>query len=144
MLILPAQLIHFWSISTSSQPSAISTPVRGQDTLSMAADTSTPSAPKVTATNGQVITGTNWTDSNGNFFSATVISGSETDWKDSAGHTPLKIITGSTSIQYQYPDTSGAYQTATLKLTSTPIKTNFACSGVIEYTGTTNLPTELD
>ncbi|HEY6243694.1 MAG TPA: hypothetical protein VIX17_07105, partial [Pyrinomonadaceae bacterium] len=107
-------------------------------------DATTPSAPKVTATNGQVITGTNWTDSNGNFFSATVISGSETDWKDSAGHTPLKIITGSTSIQYQYPDTSGAYQTATLKLTSTPIKTNFACSGVIEYTGTANLPTELD
>jgi RHS repeat-associated protein len=101
-------------------------------------------APIVTAPDGKVITGTNWTDSNGNYFSATLVNSSETDWKDSAGHTPLKIITSNTSIQYQYPDTSNAYQTATLKLTSTPIKTNFACAGVIDYSGTANLPTELD
>jgi RHS repeat-associated protein len=107
-------------------------------------DATAPAAPKVTTPAGAIITGTNWTDPNGNFFSATVISGSETDWKDSAGHTPLKIITGATSTQYQYPDNSGAYQTATLQLTSTNIKTNFACSGVVEYTGTANLPTELD
>lgn len=106
-------------------------------------DATSPTAPIVRAPDGKVITGTNWTDSNGNFISATVVSGSETDWKDSAGHTPLKIITSSTSIQYQYPDNAGVYQTSTLKLTSTPIKTNFAC-GVIEYTGTANLPTELD
>jgi len=106
-------------------------------------DASSLSAPKTTTPAGQVITGTNWTDTNGNYVSATVVNSSETDWKDSAGHTPLKIITGSASIQYQYPDTSGVYQTATLKLTATNIKTNFAC-GVVEYTGTANLPTELD
>jgi RHS repeat-associated protein len=107
-------------------------------------DATNPGNPKVTTPAGAVITGTSWTDANGNFFSATVVSGSETDWKDSSGKTPLKIITGSTSIQYQFPDSSGVYQTATLKLTSTSIKTNFACSGKVEYTGTANLPTELD
>jgi len=107
-------------------------------------DATSPTSPKVTAPNGKVITGANWTDSNGNFFSATVVSGSETDWKDSAGHIPLKIVTSAGSIQYQYPDTSGTYQHATLVLTSTNIKTNFACSGVGDYTGTANLPTELD
>jgi len=107
-------------------------------------DATAPATPKVTTPAGAIITGTNWTDPNGNYLSATVVNSSETDWKDSAGHTPLKIVTGSTSIQYQFPDSSGAYQTTTLKLTSTNIKTNFACSGVIEYTGTANLPTELD
>ncbi len=107
-------------------------------------DATVPGASKVTTPAGAIITGTNWTDPNGNYFSATVVNSSETDWKDSAGHTPLKIITGSASIQYQFPDSSGAYQTTTLKLTSTNIKTNFGCSGVVEYTGTANLPTELD
>lgn len=107
-------------------------------------DASSPSSPKITSTSGSVITGTAWTDSNGNFLSATVVSGTETDWKDSAGLTPLKILTSATSTQYQFPDSTGVYHTATLKLTSTSIKTHFSCSGVIEYTGTANLPTELD
>jgi RHS repeat-associated protein len=107
-------------------------------------DATSPSTPKITTPAGAVITGTSWTDPNGNFFSATVVSGSETDWKDSSGKTPLKIVTSATSIQYEFPDSSGVYQTATLKLTSTSIKTNFACSGKVEYTGTANLPTELD
>src|SRR5882672_5485224 len=107
-------------------------------------DATSPNSPKVTTPSGKVITGANWTDSNGNFFSATVVSGSETDWKDSAGHTPLKIITSTGSIQYQYPDNSNTYRTTTLVLTSTNIKTNFGCSGVTEFTGTANLPTELD
>ena len=107
-------------------------------------DATAPAAPIITARDGTVITGANWTDSNGNFFSATVVNSSETDWKDSAGHTSLKIITSATNIQYQFPDTAGVYQAAVLKLTSTNIKTNFGCSGVVEYTGTANLPTELD
>ena len=107
-------------------------------------DASAPASPIITAKDGTVVKGSNWTDSNGNFFSATIVNSSETDWTDSAGYVPLKIITGSTSIQYQFPDSSGVYQTTTLKLTSTNIKTNFACAGVGEYTGTANLPTELD
>src|SRR5207302_3610920 len=46
--------------------------------------------------------------------------------------------------QYKWQDTTGTYQTITMILTSTSIKTNFACSGVVEYTGTANLPTEVD
>ncbi len=84
-------------------------------------------------------------DTNGNYITQT-INGSETDYKDSVGRTAGKVITSATSIQYQFLDGSGTntYKTATLYLTSTTIKTNFACSGVTEYNGSAYLPTELD
>jgi hypothetical protein len=82
------------------------------------------------------------TDRNGNFMSASV-NGAETDWKDTVGRTALKIISGSTSIQYEYLDPSGGYQTTTVNLTSVSIKTNFGCNGVAEYTGTASLPTSV-
>jgi RHS repeat-associated protein len=76
---------------------------------------------------------------------------SEADWTDSVGNLALKVIylpnkTSPTSIQYQFLDGTGAsnYQTITLKLQNLSIKTNFACSGVVEYTGTATVPQELD
>jgi RHS repeat-associated protein len=93
------------------------------------------------------------TDINGNFVTKTIISSTETDWKDSVGNTLLKIFyTGSSSnpsqIQYEFLDGTGAssYQTITLKFTALNIKTAFACTGVTEYTstGTINMPSELD
>src|SRR5437660_347370 len=71
-------------------------------------DASSLSAPKTTTPAGQVITGTNWTDTNGNYVSATVVNSSETDWKDSAGHTPLKIITV-TAPQLSYDSAANQY-----------------------------------
>ena len=82
-------------------------------------------------------------DTNGNYITGTVINGNETDWKDSAGHVALKIITGATSIQYEVLGPNGAYQTTTVNLTSTNIKTNFGCSGVTEFTGTASLPSSI-
>jgi hypothetical protein len=85
------------------------------------------------------------TDTNGNYVTQT-ITGNETDYTDSVGRIAAKVITNTSSIQYQFLDGSGTntYKTATLYLTSTTIKTNFACSGVTEYNGSANLPTELD
>jgi RHS repeat-associated protein len=82
-------------------------------------------------------------DTNGNYVSSTVVNSSETDWTDSAGHLALKVISGSSSISYEYQDTTGTYRTVTLNLGSFNIKTNFACSGVVEYSGTASLPTSI-
>jgi RHS repeat-associated protein len=79
-------------------------------------------------------------DTNGNYTSSTVVSGTETDWIDSVGRTALKIVSGTTSIQYEYQDTTGTYQTMTLALQSFNVKTNFGCSGVTEYAGVASLP----
>jgi hypothetical protein len=82
-------------------------------------------------------------DTNGNYVSSTVVNGSETDWKDSGANAALKIISGTSSIQYQFLDPTGAYQTTTMNLATFNIKTNFGCSGVVEYTGTASLPTSI-
>ena len=91
----------------------------------------------------QISPGGQTKDTNGNYFSATVVSGSETDWKDSAGHNALKIVTASGSVQYQVLDPNGNYQNTTVTLTSYNIKTNFGCTGVTEYTGTASLPSSI-
>ena len=89
-------------------------------------------------------------DTNGNYISQTVVSSTETDWTDTYGHLALKVLTNTSNpnIQYQWQDSSGNYNTGatttTVKVTTTNIKTNFGCSGVTEYTGTANLPTEID
>jgi len=92
------------------------------------------------------------TDTNGNYVTRTGVTCSgcvENDWTDSVGSKALKVIytpntTSPTSIQYQFLDASGGYQTITLKLQAYNVKTNFACSAVTEYTGSANLPFELD
>lgn len=91
----------------------------------------------------QISPGSKIKDTNGNYISATVVNSSETDWKDSAGHNALKIVTGASSIQYKVLDPNGNYQTTTVNLTTYNIKTNFGCSGVTEYTGTASLPSSI-
>lgn len=86
---------------------------------------------------------TEMTDTNGNFISKVAVSSSETDWKDTAGRTALKIITSAGSISYQVLDVNGVYQTITVNLGTFSIKTNFGCSGVVEHTGTGSLPTSV-
>jgi hypothetical protein len=88
------------------------------------------------AINGKII------DPNGNYISASTQSG-ETDWTDSVGRLALKVIAGTSAIQYKFLDPTGAYQTTTLNLQTLNIKTNFGCSGVTEYSGTANLPSTL-
>src|SRR6266852_702741 len=86
-------------------------------------------------------------DTNGNYVSQTVVSSTETDWTDTAGHVALKVFNNGSNIQHEWQDSSGNYTaatTTTVLLTTLNIKTNFACSGVGEYTGTASLPTEID
>ncbi len=82
-------------------------------------------------------------DTNGNLVTKTVVNSSENDWTDTGGHIVLKVITNSNSLQYQYQDPTSAYQMVTLNLQTLNIKTNFACSGVVEYNGTASLPASL-
>jgi hypothetical protein len=85
-------------------------------------------------------------DTNGNYVSQTIVSGTETDWTDTAGHVALKVFKNTSNIQYEWQDSSGNYTSATtttVQLSTLNIKTNFACS-VTEYTGTASLPTEID
>jgi hypothetical protein len=88
-------------------------------------------------------------DTNGNYVSQTVVNSTETDWTDTAGHLALKVLTNTSNpnIQYEWQDASGnntAATTTTAKFSTISIKTNFSCSGVTEYTGTANLPYEID
>jgi RHS repeat-associated protein len=105
----------------------------------------------VTAPNGKNVVNGNGTvvDINGNYVTKTVVSATESDWTDSTGNTALKIIysptvTAPTSVQYQFQDGNGVYQTITAKLQAYNLKTNFACANVSEYSGTAYLPYELD
>src|SRR6266568_708866 len=105
---------------------------------------SAPDSPTVTTKSGIVIGNVAETDTNGNYISSSTPVSGETDWTDSAGRVALKIVTGTSSVQYNVLDPTGAYQTTTLNLQSFNIKTNFACSGIIEFTGgTVSLPVSL-
>lgn len=90
-----------------------------------------------------IIPGIEIMDTNGNQITSTVVNGSEIDWKDSAGHNALKVVSSSGNVQYQTLDPTGVYRTTTLALTSYNIKTNFGCSGITEYTGTASLPSSI-
>jgi RHS repeat-associated protein len=105
-------------------------------------DATMPASPQVTSPAGVASSGA-LIDTNGNYVSANVVSSTETDWIDTAGRVALKVITNASNIQYQYLDPTGVYQTATLNLQTFNIKTNFGCSGVVEYTGTASLPVSL-
>ncbi len=109
----------------------------------MTLDSTTGDVTSVVAENGFKLGGGGATliDRNGNYISS-FVNGSETDWTDSAGRVALKVITGSSSIQYEYLDpTNGQYDTTTtLNLETLNIKTDFGCSGVVEYTGTASVP----
>src|SRR5437879_216332 len=107
-------------------------------------DASWPTVPIVTAPAGiKSPSSTMATDTNGNSISATVVSQNETDWKDTANHTALRVITGSSTTEYHYLDASNTDRVITLNLQSFNVKTNFGCAGVVEYTGTASLPTSL-
>src|SRR5229473_3042048 len=104
-------------------------------------------SPVVTSPTGVSSPSGTVTDSNGNYVTKTVVSSTETDWKDSVGNAALKILytpnsTNPTQIQYQFLDGTGAsnYQTITMSLQSLSISTAFGCSGVGEYTGTALVP----
>jgi hypothetical protein len=57
-------------------------------------------------------------DTNGNSIGSSYVNSSETDWIDTLGQTSLKIINNSGNTQYEYRDTSGAWQPVTMTLTS--------------------------
>lgn len=82
------------------------------------------------------------TDRNGNYISSST-NGAETDWTDSAGRLALKVITGTSLIQYEYLDPTGQYQTTKLNLETINVKTAFGCSGVVEFTSPATVPASI-
>jgi RHS repeat-associated protein len=96
----------------------------------------------------QLVSGTSTaSDINGNYVTKTVVNSTETDWKDSTGVTALLVLynfaTNPTEITYRIYDVNDAQVNINMLLAQYPIKTSFGC-GVTEYTGTANLPFELD
>ena len=106
-------------------------------------------SPSVIGPGGQQLAGSSTTasDINGNYVTKHVASSTETDWTDSTGVTALKVFyssaTNTTNIYYQFLDGSGTPHNITLYLKLYSIKTSFGCS-LTEYTGSANLPYELD
>jgi RHS repeat-associated protein len=98
----------------------------------------------VTLPAGGTVSGGTQVDRNGNYISQVIVSSSETDWIDSVGRTALKVTKGSPNTTIQWLNPSGTYETTTIQYASFNIQTNFAVAGVVEYSGTTNLPTEID
>ncbi len=141
---------HPFNISISTLPAGCGGPDPNPrtgyatDASGLYLDATSPDYPTVVTTSGTRIdsSGT-MTDTNGNYISAVVVSSSETDWKDSAGRTALKIIKGSGYNDCQTLDESGNYQTTHVVLGSLNIQTAFACAGKTEYTGTASLPTQI-
>lgn len=105
--------------------------------------------PKAYAPTGAaVVNSSTSSDTNGNSITSSVISGTETDWVDSSGRLALKVINNTSSnpdsTQYQYRDTTGAWNPITLSMTAKNIWTNFNCSGVSEYSATSiKIPTNV-
>ncbi len=89
----------------------------------------------ITIPSGTEFTGSQMKDASGNYSSYVYVSSTEFHWKDSLGRIVLKVKKVSNSTwEYRRLDTSGTYQLYTMTNTSFNIKTNFACSGVSEYT----------
>jgi RHS repeat-associated protein len=101
-----------------------------------------PSNPAILSKGGISVGGGEIIDTNGNYISSTT-NGSETDWTDSAGRVALKIIVGSSSIQYEVLNPQGTYETTTLNLETLNVKTNFGCSGVTEFSGPAFVPVSI-
>jgi RHS repeat-associated protein len=98
----------------------------------------------ITLPSGGTVSGSTQVDINGNYISQVIVSSSETDWIDSVGRTALKVTKGSPNTTIQWLNPSGAYETTTVQYSSFNIKTNFAVTGIVEYSGTASLPTEID
>jgi RHS repeat-associated protein len=91
-------------------------------------------------------------DTNGNLYSSSVNFNSTngqttTTWTDSRGKTALLLIspnpTNTQNDSYSYYDSTGTLRTVSLQNQTLNIATNFACSGVTEYSGTAKLPTAI-
>jgi len=110
-------------------------------------DITNPTAPRVWNKAGDEMTPNSGyvPDTNGNKISFSV-AGSVTTWTDTAGHSALVVDKSNANyIDYKFYDNNGAQQVFRLNLdpTARNIKTNFACSGVVEFTGTQTLPISL-
>ncbi len=110
-------------------------------------DINNPDSPYVQGANGLAFPfGETVTDTNGNYITKIVVSGNETHWKDTAGRIALKVIkrTSPNCVsyaggsypecqEYKYVAPDGTEKTITLYLQSFGIKTNFGCSGMVNY-----------
>ncbi len=103
-------------------------------------DITAPDDPMVRRANGFTVRSNSLTDTNGNYITSSTVGSNETDWTDTLGQIALKVITGPSSIQYQYLNPSGTYSTVTLNLQNFTVQTNFGCAGVVDYNLSGTLP----
>jgi RHS repeat-associated protein len=115
--------------------------------------------PKVIDTSGIQRTGLGWgtnttnaahygtvSDTNGNYISTAPAVAlctnayTQENWTDSAGRFIMSAYNCPTYNNYVVLGTGGGY---IVSLQTINIKTNFACSGVVEYTGTATLPSSI-
>ena len=78
-------------------------------------------------------------DPNGNAISVTGTAYGPA-WTDTTGRGVITTTNYSTYTTYQVPD---GYYLADINYQSLSIKTNFACSGVVEYTGSARVPSSI-
>jgi hypothetical protein len=78
-------------------------------------------------------------DTNGNYINTTTTNSGHV-WTDTTGTNALTIVPASGSVQYK--DRNGNV-IATLNLQTLNIKTNFGCSGIVEYSGTASVPASI-
>jgi len=115
--------------------------------------------PKVIAPSGMQYTGLGWgtnvtnaghygtmSDTKGNYISTTPAVAActnaytESNWTDSAGRFIMAAYNCPTYNDYAVLGAGGGY---VVNLQAINIKTNFGCSGVVEYTGTATLPSSI-
>jgi RHS repeat-associated protein len=108
-------------------------------------DASAGTAPVVYSPSGARITTSGMTDTNGNTITSTVVNNNETDWADSVGRTALKVITNTlnSNIGISGLDQTGQTQQIVVGVSTINIKTNFGCPGVVEYTGSAKVVTQI-
>ncbi len=142
----------FWKEVTDGCTGAVTTTSQltgyASDPSGMYIDINNLDFPSVWSQSGFLLN-TNAEDTNGNLISKVVVSATETDWKDTAGLTAVRVVQNGANTEYHYLDQSGTDQLFILKRQLYSIKTAFACSGITDYNtaGTmpqVSLPYELD
>ncbi|MBZ5509013.1 MAG: FG-GAP-like repeat-containing protein [Acidobacteriia bacterium] len=79
-------------------------------------------------------------DRNGNLISQNTPSSTVSTWTDSTGQPAITVTKSASAISYT--DANGSI-IATVNLQSIPVRTNFGCPGIVEYSGTATVPASI-
>jgi RHS repeat-associated protein len=133
--------VNYYDVATACHFGTVPRTGNATDGSGYLLDATIDGSPFVISPSGTKITN-NWpgpvtTDSNGNFITQNNTTGQHTD---TLGRVAFRRISTANYTDYQFQDVTGVYQTIRLNHLPFNIKTNFACSGGAEYTGSDWLP----